>query len=140
MTRRERESRRWWRQARRDLESAQINADNARHEVACFLCQQAAEKALKAFLYWQGESPVIGHSLLELSARAAQYAAEFAGLREAAKTLDAYYIPSRYPNGLTDDIAPVDFFDAADSARGLTAARTIVDLVAAHLPPGVTAE
>jgi HEPN domain-containing protein len=139
MTRRERESRRWWRQACRDLESARINADNARHEVTCFLCQQAAEKALKAFLYAQGESPVIGHSLLELGARAAQYVADFAGLREAAKTLDAYYIPSRYPNGLTDDIAPVDFFDATDSARGLTAARAVIDFVTAHLPPAATA-
>jgi len=135
MTRRERESRRWWRQACRDLESAQINADNARHEVTCFLCQQAAEKALKAFLYAQGESPVIGHSLLALCARAAGYVAAFANLREAAKTLDAYYVPSRYPNGLSGDMAPADFFDAADSARGLTAARAVVHFVASHLPP-----
>ena len=63
MTRREREARRWWRQARRDLESADIIARHDRHEVACFLAQQAAEKGLKAFLYAQGESPVLGHSL-----------------------------------------------------------------------------
>jgi HEPN domain-containing protein len=60
MTKRERAARRWWRQARRDLESATINADHARHEVACFLSQQAAEKALKAFLYAQGEDPRLG--------------------------------------------------------------------------------
>ena len=59
MTKREREARRWWRQARRDLGSAEINARQELHEVACFLCQQAAEKGLKALLYAQGESPVL---------------------------------------------------------------------------------
>jgi HEPN domain-containing protein len=139
MTRREREARRWWRQARRDLESAEINAQHDRHEVACFLCQQAAEKALKAFLYAQGEGPVLGHSLLDLTQRAAAYTAALAALRPAAKTLDGYYIPSRYPNGLTDDVAPVDFFDADDSGRGRTAARAILDALATVLPAAVTA-
>jgi len=139
MTKREREARRWWRQARRDLESAEINARNARHEVVCFLGHQAAEKALKAFLYAQGESPVLGHALIELTARAAAYAAPLGGLREAAKTLDAYYIPSRYPNGLTDGVAPFDFFDGSDGERALAAAAAILDAVAGHLTPTVTA-
>ena len=139
MTRREREARRWWRQARRDLESAEINERHARHEVVCFLAQQAGEKALKAFLYAQGESPVLGHSLLELTTRAGSYGTELAGLREAAKTLDAYYVPSRYPNGLTDDVAPLDFFEASDSVRALTAARSILEAVAHRLGSAVTA-
>lgn len=139
MTKREREARRWWRQAQRDLESAEINARHARHEVVCFLCQQAAEKGLKAFLFAQGESPVLGHSLLQLTRRSATYAPPFGELRDPAKTLDGYYITSRYPNGLTDDVAPVDFFDAKDGERGLAAARSILATVDRHLPPAVTA-
>jgi len=135
---REREARRWWRQARRDLESADINAEHARHEVACFLCQQAAEKALKAFLYAQGESPVLGHSLLELSQRAGAYDPALVALRDAAKILDAYYIASRYPNGLTDDVAPLDFFDSTDADRARTACRNILATVEPRLPPSVT--
>ena len=138
MTRREREARRWWRQARRDAESAEINATHARHEVACFLGQQAAEKALKAFLYAQGESPVLGHSLLDLSRRAGSYRLALGDLREAAKTLDAYYVSSRYPNGLTDDVAPLDFFDASDSERALAACRLVLDAVKGDLPSAVT--
>jgi HEPN domain-containing protein len=138
MTGREREARRWWRQARRDLESAEINAGHARHEVTCFLSQQAAEKALKAFLYARGESPVLGHSLLALTQRADDYEPPLGALREPAKILDAYYIPSRYPNGLTDDIAPLDFFDASDGERALASCRTILDAVGALLPPTVT--
>ena len=139
MTKREREARRWWRQARRDLESADINAQHARHEVVCFLGQQAAAKALKAFLYAQGESPVLGHSLFDLTRRGAAYAPELAELREAAKILDSYYVSSRYPNGLTDDVAPLDFFDASDSQRALAAARRILDAVERLLPSPVTA-
>jgi HEPN domain-containing protein len=139
MTRREREARRWWRQARRDLESAEINAEHARHEVVCFLCQQAAEKALKAFLYAQGESPVLGHSLLELTQRSSAYQPALGALREHAKLLDGYYVPSRYPNGLTDDVAPLDFFDATDGRRALDAGRTLLVTVARHLPGPVTA-
>jgi HEPN domain-containing protein len=138
MTRREREARRWWRQARRDLESAEINAQHARYEVVCFLCQQAAEKGLKAFLYAQGESPVLGHSLLELTTRASAYAAPLQTLREAAKTLDAYYVPARYPSGLTDGVAPLDFFDTSDGERALAAARAVLAAVALHLPAAVT--
>ncbi len=139
MTRREREARRWWRQARRDLESAEIIAQHARHEVVCFLCQQAAEKALKAFLYAQGESPVLGHSLLELTQRSSAYQPQLGDMREQAKLLDGYYVPSRYPNGLTDDMAPLDFFDATDGGRALEAARTVLVAVAQHLPTAATA-
>lgn len=138
MTRREREARRWWRQAGRDLESAQINAEQARHEVTCFLAQQAAEKALKALLYAEGESPVLGHSLLELTLRGATYRPQVGALREPAKTLEAYYVSARYPNGLADDMAPVDFFDATDGQRALEAARTMLETVARHLPAPVT--
>jgi HEPN domain-containing protein len=59
----------------------------------------------------------------------------FAGTREDPH---AYYIPSRYPNGLTDDVAPLDFFDAGDSERAVRACRTILDAVAALLSSAVT--
>lgn len=103
------------------------------------MCQQAAEKALKALLYLQGESPVLGHSILDLSRRCDAYVGAFRDLRPAAKTLDAYYVPSRYPSGLTDDVVPADFFDRSDSERALAAAGAILDAVARHLPPPVTA-
>lgn len=139
MTRRDREARRWWRQAKRDFESAEINAQHDRYEVACFLSQQAGEKALKAFLYAQGESPVLGHLLVELVKRSAEYDKDLGALREPAKLLDVYYIPSRYPNGLSDSVSPFEFFEAVDSERALGAARVLVDSLAGRLPAGVTA-
>jgi len=139
MNRREREASRWWRQARRDHAAARLNAQHGFHEVACFLGQQAAGKGVKAFLYLQGEDPVLGHSLFDLTRRATTAAADLARLRDPAKTLDGYYVPSRYPNGLTDDVAPLDFFSAEDSERALVAAGAILDAVQHHLPTSVTA-
>jgi HEPN domain-containing protein len=42
-------------QAESDLKSAQGMMENHSYDWACFAFQQSAEKALKAFLYEQGE-------------------------------------------------------------------------------------
>ena len=44
----------WLRQARRNLLSAEINAQHRLYEEACYESHQAAEKALKALLQWLG--------------------------------------------------------------------------------------
>ncbi len=38
----------WWRQALRNLSSAEVNRSHGLHEEACYESHQAAEKALKA--------------------------------------------------------------------------------------------
>ena len=63
--------RRWLEQAQEDLHWAQHLAGQGAYHLACFLAQQVTEKALKAFLYAQGEEIVIGHSVARLCARAA---------------------------------------------------------------------
>jgi HEPN domain-containing protein len=42
------EARRWLLQAEQDLDDAEFNLKGRRYNVACFLAQQSAEKALKA--------------------------------------------------------------------------------------------
>ena len=59
---------RWLAQARRDLDDARFAERGARWNLACFFAQQAAEKALKAFLYGRGAEAVWGHLVAELSA------------------------------------------------------------------------
>ncbi len=78
--------------------------DGGSYHLACFVAQQVAEKALKAFLYAWGEQVVVGHSVEALARWAAEHDAEFAALRDQVASLDAYYIPTRYPNGLPDNI------------------------------------
>lgn len=49
------EGRRWLAQAQEDLRWTRHLAEEGAYYLACFLAQQAAEKAIKAFLYAQGK-------------------------------------------------------------------------------------
>jgi len=95
---------RWLEQADADRRGAQLLFDGASYHLACFIAQQVAEKALKAFLYAQGEEYVIGRSVEALSRWAAEIDADFEELSRAVAPLDGYYIPTRYPNSLPDSI------------------------------------
>lgn len=111
---------RWLSQAQHDLRAASINRREGFPEIACFLAQQAAEKALKAYLYAQGERAVLGHATHLLVRQCAHYDPAFDTLLDACRTLDQYYIPTRYPNGLPDGIPHEVYTDAqAEGAVGL---------------------
>lgn len=113
------EGERWLSQATVDLRWAEHLAREGGWHLACFLSQQVAEKALKAFLYAQGEEIVVGHSVQRLCVAAARYRAEFADKARRWSLLDGYYIPTRYPNGLPDGI-PADVY-TQDAAIGAVA-------------------
>lgn len=95
---------RWLEQAQADRKGAQLLYDGGSYHLACFVAQQIAEKALKAYIYAQGEEIVIGHSVEALCRWASEFDESFNELREAVAPLDGYYIPTRYPNGLPDSI------------------------------------
>ena len=88
----------WIRQALRDLESARSQRSAGFHEWACFISQQAAEKALKA-LYQQLGAEAWGHSLLDLMSGLQEKVVLPEALREDAQSLDRLYVPTRYLNG-----------------------------------------
>src|SRR2546428_1853218 len=59
--------------------------------------QQAGEKALKALHYRRGARMVLGHSLAELLLDLLTDHPDLSDLPDAARQLDHYYIPTRYP-------------------------------------------
>jgi HEPN domain-containing protein len=122
------EAARWLEQARRDLDDARYAAAGARWNLACFLSQQAAEKALKAYLFAQGAEAVWGHSVAELCHDAGVHDTQFAELGREAAALDQYYIPTRYPNGLPGGI-PADAYTRVDSDRALGLSARVIDQV-----------
>ena len=73
----EKEGSRWLKQAERDLDDAQYAFSGERYSLVCFLSQQAAEKAIKAFLYLSGEERVLGHSVADLLNRASSLNSAF---------------------------------------------------------------
>jgi len=129
------EAERWVEQARRDLDDARYAAAGARWNLACFLAQQAAEKALKGFLYARGAEAVWGHSVAELCDEAGAHDLAFADLQAEAAALDQYYIPTRYPNGLPGGI-PAEAYTEADAERALARSAAVIDLVVATILRG----
>lgn len=123
-----REGQRWLRQAREDLRWARHLAEQGAYYLACFLAQQVTEKALKAFLYAQGEEIVLGHSVERLCAAAAAFEPAFRVQGRSWSILDGYYVPTRYPNGLPDGI-PADVYTQQAAADAVALAGQAVDFV-----------
>ena len=123
------EAERWRRQAANDLDFARIALRERFYAQACFIAQQAAEKAAKAIAYGLGERTVIGHSLVTLISRYGDRAPELKDLRELAGILDQYYVPTRYPNGLAGGV-PFEAFGESQAAAAVDAADRFVQLAA----------
>jgi len=119
------EGRRWLVQAEDDLRFAELASREGFFAQACFNSQQAAEKALKAFLYARGAEQVIGHSVADLEP-------EFAKLKERAAPLDQFYLSTRYPNSLPGGV-PAEAFTAPDGERALGMAREVIAVVKRRL-------
>lgn len=119
---------RWLEQAQADRHGAQLLFDGGSYHLACFIAQQVAEKAVKAFLYAQGEEFVIGHSVEALCRWAAEMDADFEALRQEVAPLDAYYIPTRYPNGVPDSI-PARIYTQPVAQETLRMADAVLALV-----------
>lgn len=126
------EGARWLRQAQQDLLDAQFNREGGRHNLACFLCQQAAEKALKAYLYHRGAEDVWGHSLIDLCEDAKIFEMFFDTIKSEARQLDKYHEITRYPAYLPGGISS-DAFDDNDSERALYLSGVVVDFVKERL-------
>ena len=122
------EAGRWLKQAEHDLSDAEYTQAGHRYSLACFLCQQTAEKALKAFLYASGAGQVLGHSVADLAEECGKLDTDFRALRLKAAPLDHYYVPTRYPNSLPGGI-PAEAFDENDARRALALAKEVVHFV-----------
>ncbi|VVB96749.1 HEPN domain protein [uncultured archaeon] len=119
---------RWVRQADRDLENAKKNLDIEAYDVSLILCEQAAEKILKAlYIKERNEEPPRTHSLRKLI--------ELTDMPEEAlklvAELDSYYIALRYPD--VGDIVPYENVDYEDAEDGINKAEQIIELTKIQL-------
>jgi HEPN domain-containing protein len=101
------EAKRWFVQGMQDLDDAKFNLSGSRYNVACFLAQQSAKKFLKAYLLAQGAEKVWGHSTRDLCKEAETFDKDFKTIEYEAKSLEKYYIPTRYPDALPGVIPSV---------------------------------
>jgi HEPN domain-containing protein len=94
----------WLRKAQNDLFSARIllEHDPPVLDTASFHCQQAVEKALKAFLVWKGVPFEKVHSLTYLLDLCQEREHRFASVREGAEDLAPYAVEIRYPGAVVE--------------------------------------
>jgi HEPN domain-containing protein len=119
---------RWLEQAEEDQRWAKDLAERGGYHLACFLAQQVGEKALKAFLYAQGEEIVLGHSIARLCQSASQWEGEFGKQVRRWSILDGFYVPTRYPNSLPDSI-PARVYTQEAAAEAVRLSQEMVDFV-----------
>ncbi len=124
----------WLEQAEEDLRWAQYIADAGGYYLACFLSQQVGEKALKAFLFHQGEELIFSHSVEELCQSASAYNAD---IREHCRDwgyLDNFYTSTRYPNALPGSI-PARVFGETAARQTIALATEVVNFVGKQIKP-----
>jgi len=117
-------------QAERDLLRADIDMRYEFWEWACFTTQQAAEKGVKALLMNHGYS-VWGHAITPML-RALEKVTVPDEMIEYAQLLDAYYIPTRYPNGFAEG-KPADYYSEHKAREAVDAATEIVRFCKDHI-------
>ena len=117
----------WLRQAESDLAVGKLTEAEGFHSQACYHYSQAAEKALKGILISLGVLPTYSHSLDRLVKEIEQQGINTNSLGDVhLKALSRMKSETRYPQ---DDEAPVDRFDARDSAQARTTTEQVLTFV-----------
>ncbi|MGO8705512.1 MAG: HEPN domain-containing protein [Candidatus Brocadiia bacterium] len=98
----------WVGKARNDLLAIRNNVSAAETpwDVVCYHAQQAAEKMLKAFLVFHGETPRRTHDLLALLHDCTAYDKAISVLEDDCRVLNLYSAVVRYPEELAEPGEP----------------------------------
>ena len=122
----------WLEKAKDDMKYAKGNFGLKFYSQTCFLCQQSAEKALKAFLFYKDQKLIKTHNLERLLEKLIFFKNEFLKLRENCQVLNDYYTDTRYP-----DIWDYDRFDNKKLAfQALKLAEEILEFVEKEIKTG----
>jgi len=95
---------RWFDQASADLKTARDCLRDGNYYASASFSQQAAEEALKGFLYSRGYRALLTHSVIDLLDKASKIEFSFRVFMDYGRELDRHYIGSRYPNLYTREI------------------------------------
>jgi HEPN domain-containing protein len=123
-----RDGNRWIQQAIQDLSDAGYCLEGKRYNLACFLSQQSAEKAIKGYLIFMGAEMVWGHSMADLLEDAKIFNVMFDVLKSRAIFLDKYHYITRYPDYLPSG-TPSEAFDELEAGRALELSSEVLKFV-----------
>ncbi|MDZ7300918.1 MAG: HEPN domain-containing protein [candidate division KSB1 bacterium] len=122
----------WYRQALSDLKHSQNAREDGDYDWACFAAHQAADKAVKAVIEFSG-GEFWGHAVTKLLEGLKEKYAIPESLLDDARSLDKFYIPTRYPNGF-DTGAPVDYYTHKEAEAAYETAQRLLRFCESRLP------
>jgi HEPN domain-containing protein len=96
----------WFNYSQNDITSAHhlfFDLYPKQSEIACYLSQQCAEKALKGYLLFKDTEPPRIHNLVELCQICMEFDNTFSEILDACSDLTPYGVAVRYPNELAVD-------------------------------------
>ena len=88
----------WFRQAKEDFDTANVNLNNKKYYAAVQFCQQCLEKCFKAIIEENDIPPIKSHDLLRLQLHANIQLSDSETI--LLRILNEVYIDSRYPGDL----------------------------------------
>ncbi len=118
----------WLNQAENDLLWAEHSFTGEFYSQTCFIAQQASEKALKSYCFFQGFDIVRTHSLFQII----KILGENGQLEKHARELDLYYISARYPDALPSG-APFEIITREQAEKALESAQKIYSILKTRL-------
>jgi HEPN domain-containing protein len=128
-------SKNWLEEAEWDLENAEILLKNKRYNTVVFHSQQAAEKALKALLYFNNINGW-GHSIFTLLEKYKELKKlDLDDLSRYALNLDKHYITTRYPDALPD-LAPHNAYNNQEAELAIEQADKLIQFVKKEIEKG----
>jgi HEPN domain-containing protein len=122
------------RQAEHDLEIAGKHQERGDFSDACFMSEQASQKALKGFLISHGRRSVPIHSVAHLIEESSRIDKDFSMHINLGRLLDQYYIPTRYPDALAPPAVPFESYTKEQGDKAVQGAKAIVSLVRQNVP------
>lgn len=114
----------WLTLAEEDLKWAKASFEDKIYRGTCFAAQQAAEKALKAFLVSRDKLAPKIHDLVALNQECVQQSRDFAKLEEACNILSPYYLSTRYP-----DVAQFEEYSEDQTQDVINQAEKVINFV-----------
>lgn len=123
------EAERWLKQAEYNLKVAESNLKEKFYSASCFMSEQSAQIALKAFIIYRTGRYTPIHSIQKLAQNCTKYSKDFNEIQEYGKILDRYYIPTRYPDALAPPAIPAETYTEKDAKEALDFAKYIFNKV-----------
>ena len=112
---------RWMKSAKHTLNSAERDLEGGYYNWACFKAQQAAEFAVKAYLWGVG-MPSFGHSLTKLIRELGEVPED---IYEACARLDKFYTAPRYAD-MWSEGAPHEYYTKREAEEAIYYAKQII--------------